>query len=160
MSSDILKELDKLTALSHLEGAVASSSKKSKAAPSTGSSACIPQALGTLEASFESAQSQILDGIDAGDVVRGLLNEVEKTKGGVDRGLKDWYSALGKLGKSIDKVRLSGQPAALLNRYQLCPLSSHPEIPIPAWHHLSILRHPTSRIPILKLRSLHAILHS
>jgi hypothetical protein len=103
MSADILKELNKLEALSRTDGA--GSSLKAKKKESLSGSSCIPQVLTTLESSCDAAQSRIMDGIDPKEVIQDLLDEVDKAKSGVDRGLKDWYSAMGKVGKAIEKVR-------------------------------------------------------
>lgn len=127
MSADILKELDRLEALSNPASAGPSKSKsKSKAksavaAPGADSassdSSCIPAVLSSLDDAFTRAQERIRDGEDAEAVLRSVLDEVERSRSGVDRGLKEWYSALGKVGKAIDKVRL---PACLSDQNRSC----------------------------------------
>ncbi len=117
MSVDILKELDRLEALALPSAGASSRSKsksksKSKSAPAVDASAdassassCIPEVLSALEDVYARAQQRIADGEDPETVLRELQDEVEHAKGGVDRGLKEWYGALGKVGKAIDKVR-------------------------------------------------------
>jgi hypothetical protein len=96
MADDILKELLKLESLSKPSSSSASTSKaKSKPLQNT---------LSDLELALEIAESQIKDGVDVEDVVKSLIKETEGKKVDVDKGLKEWYGGLSKVGKTIDKV--------------------------------------------------------
>lgn len=99
MADDILKELLKLESLAGPSSSSASSSK-SKSRP-------LQTTLSDLERALEIAESQIKDGIDVEDVINSLVKETEGKRVDVDKGLKEWYSGLSKVGKAIDKVRSS-----------------------------------------------------
>ena len=96
MADEILKELIKLETLSKPSSSSSSSKSKSKPLGTT---------LTSLEDVLELAEQQIKDGIDIEDVLKNLISDTEAKKNDVDKGLKDWYVGLSKVGKAIDKVR-------------------------------------------------------
>jgi hypothetical protein len=100
MADEILKELIKLETLSKPSSSSSSSKSKSKSKP-------LGTTLTSLEDALELAEQQIKDGIDIEDVLKNLINDTEAKKTDVDKGLKDWYGGLSKVGKAIDKVRQS-----------------------------------------------------
>jgi hypothetical protein len=57
-----------------------------------------------LEQHFSVARQRITAGSDPKQVIQELLNSVARSKKEVERGLKGWYSALGNVGKAVDKV--------------------------------------------------------
>ena len=95
MADDILKELLKLESVSNPSSSSSSSKSKSKPLQTT---------LSDLELALEIAESQIKDGIDVQDVVESLIKETESKRVDVDKGLKEWYGGLSKVGKAIDKA--------------------------------------------------------
>jgi hypothetical protein len=95
MADEILKELIKLESLSKPLAAGSSSKSKSKPLCTT---------LDSLELALNLAEQQIKDGIDIQDVLKDLIKETETKRADVDKGLKDWYGGLSKVGKAIDKV--------------------------------------------------------
>ena len=97
MADDILKELLKLESLSKVSSSSASSSK--------GKSKPLQTTLSDLESALEIAENQIKDGIDVENVVKSLIKEAEGKKVDVEKGLKEWYGGLSKVGRAIDKVR-------------------------------------------------------
>ena len=57
-----------------------------------------------LDDHFASARQRILEGDDPATVIADLQKAVVKAKKGVEKGLKAWYAALGKVGKAVEKV--------------------------------------------------------
>jgi hypothetical protein len=102
MADDILKELLKLESL-----AGPSKGPSSKSSKSSKSSVPISATLARLEEAIDAADRQIRDGIDVQDVLAGLTREAEASKTETEKGLKEWYSGLSKVGKAIDKVSSS-----------------------------------------------------
>lgn len=78
----------------------------------------VSSALTALEnlASVSSPVTQVIEGdiaaakkrIEGGEDVKKVIQELQKTlvksKKDVEKGLKDWYGHLGKIGKQVDKV--------------------------------------------------------
>ena len=81
------------TALSALE--------RLSASPSTSASGPL-NAL--LEQQFGVARERIAAGSDPQQVIKELLASVARSKKEVEKGLKGWYSALGNVGKAVEKV--------------------------------------------------------
>lgn len=106
MADDILKELLKLETLAGPSRS--SSSSKGKSAQSLNAT------LASLEESIELAERQIRDGVDPESVLASLVKQTEKGKGDVEKGLKEWYGGLSKVGKAIDKVSRLDLPARQL----------------------------------------------
>ncbi|KAG7527269.1 hypothetical protein FFLO_07105 [Filobasidium floriforme] len=107
MADDILKELLKLESLSKASSSSASSSK--------GKSKPLQTTVSDLESALEIAENQIKDGIDVENVVKSLIKEAEGKKVDVEKGLKEWYGGLSKVGKAIDKSEV----AAISNTYDV-----------------------------------------
>lgn len=109
MSDDISKELAKLEALA----AGPSSSKK-------GATATIAQTLDSLDHAMALAEEEIERGADPDEVIKRVTKVIEAKKSDTEKGLKEWYNSLARLGKGIDKVRMSMlySVAAALN--ELC----------------------------------------
>lgn len=104
MADDILKELLKLESLS----SASTSGGPSRSSKSKASAAASLQAtLSALEDTIDGAETRLNVGASVGDVLSGLEKDVEKRRGEADKGLKEWYTALGKVGKAIDKVSYS-----------------------------------------------------
>lgn len=104
MAADILKELAKLEALS------VGTSKSSK------STKPISVTLADLESTIVAAQTQLSDGIEPQDVIKQLLQQGDKAKADTEKGLKEWYSGLSKMGKAIDK-HLPSEIGAISSTY-------------------------------------------
>lgn len=103
MADDILKELFKLESLSQSKvPSLKPSKSKSKSTPSS----TLQQTFADLEQSFQQAEQAASVGSHN---LKHVLNELKRTldekRGDADKSLKEWYGALGKVGKAIDKVR-------------------------------------------------------
>lgn len=57
-----------------------------------------------LERQFGVARERIAAGSDPQQVIKELLSSVARSKKEVEKGLKGWYSALGGVGKAVEKV--------------------------------------------------------
>ena len=57
-----------------------------------------------LEVHFAEAKERISQGQDPKAVITELQKNVAKAKKDVEKGLKGWYTALGGVGKAVDKV--------------------------------------------------------
>ncbi len=98
MAEEILKELSKLESL-----AGPSNTSKSKSRSASGPS--LSTTLEQLEEAFARAKTAIERGDNAAVALEFLQRSVDSKKGDADRGVKDWYGALGRVGKALDKVR-------------------------------------------------------
>lgn len=92
MADDILKDLKKLEALS--SGAPSSKNP---------TSATISQALDSLDQAYISAQHEIENGADPEEVMQRLEGFIATQKSETEKGLKNWYNGIARVGKSIDK---------------------------------------------------------
>lgn len=117
-AQEILAELTKLEQLA--QGSASSSTLPVKAGKTTKSSA--PPLLDTLtafEEAFDELQRQVVeDSTTIPSLSKTLSAEVDRRRGEVDKGLKEWYSGLSKVGKAIDKV-ISYNPCFLSNATRL-----------------------------------------
>lgn len=98
-SQEILAELDKLEKL-----AQSGASRSTKASKSSGAAVLI-DTLTALEEALEQAQHEVEQGdIPLPLLAKNLASETDKRRAEVDKGLKEWYAGLSKVGKAIDKV--------------------------------------------------------
>lgn len=58
-----------------------------------------------LDVEIATAKSRLITGEDAKAVIQDLQKSLVKGKKEVEKGLKEWYGHLGKIGKQVDKVR-------------------------------------------------------
>lgn len=93
MADEISKELAKLEALA----AGPSSSKK---ATST-----IAQTLDSLDQAMALAEVEIERGANPDEVLQRVSMLINAKKADTEKGLKEWYNSLARVGKAIDKVR-------------------------------------------------------
>ncbi|KAJ9109085.1 hypothetical protein QFC21_000413 [Naganishia friedmannii] len=101
-AQEILAELAKLEQLT--EGATSSSTLPAKSSKATKSAPPLLDTLTAFEEAFDELQRQVLeDTTTVPTLFKTLSAEVEKRRGEVDKGLKDWYSGLAKVGKAVDK---------------------------------------------------------
>jgi hypothetical protein len=97
-SQELLAELDKLEKLTR---SFPSSSTK----PSKSSTPALIDTLTALEEALETAQRQVVQGDTPLPLLaKSLAGETDKRRADVDKGLKEWYGGLQKVGKAIDKV--------------------------------------------------------
>ena len=105
-SQELLAELDKLEKLA--QSGAARVTKASK--PS--STAALVDILTALEEALEKAQHEAEQGETPLPLLaKNLAGETEKRRAEVDKGLKEWYAGLSKVGKAIDNVSLPSIPA-------------------------------------------------
>lgn len=93
-----MAELDKLEKLTR--SFPSSSTKTSKS-----STPALLDTLTALEEALETAQRQVVQGDTPLPLLaKSLAGETDKRRADVDKGLKEWYGGLQKVGKAIDKV--------------------------------------------------------
>jgi hypothetical protein len=103
-AQEILAELAKLEQLA--QGATSTSTLPAKAGKTTKSSAApLLDTLTAFEEAFDELQRQVSeDTTTIPTITKTLSAEVDKRRGEIDKGLKDWYGGLSKIGKAVDKV--------------------------------------------------------
>lgn len=98
-SQELLAELDKLEKLAR---STATGTKTSKSS----STPALIDTLTALEEALEAAQRQVIQGDTPLPLLaKSLASEADKRRTDVDKGLKEWYGGLSRVGKVIDKVR-------------------------------------------------------
>jgi hypothetical protein len=104
-AQDLLAELEKLERLAGSSTPTATTKVGKSSAPA------LIDTLTALEEALEKAQRQILEeDVPLPVLAKTLAGETDKRRADVDKGLKEWYSGLAKVGKAVDKVsRLSQQ---------------------------------------------------
>lgn len=101
---DLLEELEKLERLAGSSTPTATTTKGKPSAPA------LIDTLTALEEALEKAQRQILEEDAPLPVLaKTLAGESDKRRADVDKGLKEWYSGLVKVGKTVDKVSRVGE---------------------------------------------------
>ncbi|KAJ9125426.1 hypothetical protein QFC22_000387 [Naganishia vaughanmartiniae] len=102
-AQEILGELAKLEQLAQ---SVASTSTLPGKPGKTTKSCALPllDTLTAFEGAFDELQRQVVEDSTTIPVLsKTLSSEVDKRRGEVDKGLKEWYSGLSKVGKAVDK---------------------------------------------------------
>lgn len=101
-AQDILAELEKLEKLAGSSTPTATTKSGKSSAPA------LIDTLAALEAALENAHRQILeDDLPIPVLAKTLIGEADKRRADVDKGLKEWYSGLSKVGKAVDKASSS-----------------------------------------------------
>lgn len=98
-AQDLLAELEKLERLAGSSTPTATTKSSKSSAPA------LIDTLTALEEALEKAQRQILEeDVPLPVLGKTLSGEADRRRADVDKGLKEWYSGLAKVGKAVDKV--------------------------------------------------------
>ncbi|KAJ9109752.1 hypothetical protein QFC19_001982 [Naganishia cerealis] len=101
-AQEILAELDKLEQLA--QGSASTSAIPVPGKSGKSSARPLLETLTAFEEAFEKLQRQVLeDETTIPTLSKALSAELDKRRGEVDKGLKDWYGGLSKVGKAVDK---------------------------------------------------------
>ncbi|KAJ9110207.1 hypothetical protein QFC20_003059 [Naganishia adeliensis] len=97
-AQDLLAELEKLERLAGSSTPTATTKSSKSSAPA------LIDTLTALEEALEKAQRQILEeDVPLPVLGKTLSGEADRRRADVDKGLKEWYSGLAKVGKAVDK---------------------------------------------------------
>lgn len=111
-AQDLLAELEKLERLAGSSTPTATTKSSKSAAPA------LIDTLTALEEALERAQRQISgDDVPLPVLAKTLAGEADRRRVDVDKGLKEWYSGLAKVGKAVDKVSGLGFSANSANTH-------------------------------------------